>query len=496
MTNTGIIKSTNRMQLWGPDYYKGNSFMLEIILSDSNKATYKYRQVYEILKEKIISGQLPRDYKLPSKRELAKDLNISINSVTTAYEQLIAEGYVYSLEKKGYYIVELNAFMQENTNRKKLKESLIESRDKKRYNYSLSHMTTNSLHFPHKKWISYQRQVIKEHQYEISQLSHPQGPIEVRKAIRDLVKITRGINCYAEQIVIGTGTQPLIDQLVDLFKSDIKAGIENPGYARVRDMLIDKGINVTEIPLDNNGADLEAVKKENPTLQFLTPSHQFPTGIIMPISRRIDLLNWASEKENRYIVEDDYDSEFKYGTDNIPSLHSLDKEEKVIYIGTFSKTLLPSFRMTYMILPIYLLELYKAKHKNWLQGNNSIQLYTLKYFIESGEYSRHVKKMNLHYEHNRDALIISLKKHFKNKVEIADIPAGLHFTAKFKTQKSYDEIKTSAEKYSLELYDMRRFSTDYVSNDDEWKEYVLGFASLEIEEIDNIVKILYKAVSD
>src|SRR5699024_4793689 len=308
-----------------------------------------------------------------SKREFAKDLNISINSVTTAYEQLIAEGYVYSLEKKGYYIVELNAFMQENTNRKKLKESLIESRDKKRYNYSLSHMTTNSLHFPHKKWISYQRQVIKEHQYEISQLSHPQGPLEVRKAIRDLVKITRGINCYAEQIVIGTGTQPLIDQLVDLFKSDIKAGIENPGYARVRDMLIDKGINVVEIPLDNRGADIDAVKKENPTLQFLTPSHQFPTGIIMPISRRIDLLNWASEKENRYIVEDDYDSEFKYGTDNIPSLHSLDKEEKVIYIGTFSKTMLPSFRMTYMILPINLLELYKEKHKNWLQGNNSIQ---------------------------------------------------------------------------------------------------------------------------
>lgn len=468
--------------------------MLKIILSDSKNSTYKYRQIYEILKEKIISGQLPKDYKLPSKRELAKDLNISINSVATAYEQLIAEGYVYTLEKKGYYIVELNAFKQENSNRKELKESLKESKNTKEYKYSLSHMTTNSLHFPHKKWISFQKQVIDKHQYKISQLSHPQGPIEVRETIRDLVTVTRGINCYAEQIVIGTGTQPLIDQLVDLFTSDIKAGIENPGYARVRDMLIDKGINVAEIPLDNKGADIKAVKKENPTLQFLTPSHQFPTGTIMPISRRIDLLNWASEKENRYIVEDDYDSEFKYGTDNIPSLHSLDKDDKVIYIGTFSKTLLPSFRMTYMILPLHLLELYKEKHKNWLQGNNSIQLYTLKYFIESGEYSRHVKKMNLYYEYNRDALIKSLKTYFKNKVEIADIPAGLHFTAKFKTQKSYDEIKMCAEKNSLELYDMRRFSTDYVSNNDEWKEYVLGFASLETEEIDNTVKILYKAV--
>lgn len=468
--------------------------MLEIILSDSKTSTYKYRQIYEILKEKIISGQLPKDYKLPSKRGLAKDLKISINSVATAYEQLIAEGYVYALEKKGYYIVELNAYKQENPNRKELKESLKESKNHKQYKYSLSHMTTNSLHFPHKKWMSFQRQVIKNHQHEISQLSHPQGPIEVRESIRDLVKITRGINCYAEQIIIGTGTQPLIDQLVDLFQLEIKAGIENPGYARVRDMLIDKGINVAEIPLDNHGVDIKIIKKENPTLQFLTPSHQFPTGTIMPISRRIDLLNWASEKEKRYIVEDDYDSEFKYGTDNIPSLHSLDKNDKVIYIGTFSKTLLPSLRMTYMILPLQLLELYKAKHKNWLQGNNSIQLYTLKYFIESGEYSRHVKKMNLYYEHNRTALIASLEKYFKDKVAIADIPAGLHFTAKFKTQKSYDEIKMSAEKYSLELYDMRRFSTDYVSNDDEWKKYVLGFASLDNEEIDNIVKILYNAV--
>src|SRR5699024_949011 len=151
-----------------------------------------------------------------------------------------------------------------------------------------------------------------------------------------------------------------------------------------------------------------------------------------------DLLNWVSEKEDRYLIEDDYDSEFKYGTDNIPSLQSLDKNQKVIYMGTFSKTLLPSFRISYMILPIKLLEKYKQRYKYWLQGNDSLQLYTLKYFIESGEYSRYVKKMNSHYENNRMILIEALKNHFNEKIDIVDVPAGLHFIARFKTGRSYD----------------------------------------------------------
>lgn len=467
--------------------------MLELSLS-SNHSKYKYRQIYESLKDMVISGKIPRDYKLPSKRELAKDLNVSVNSVATAYEQLIAEGYVYTVEKKGYYTEAINTYNPESRDAEELTESLKENKTRKPYQYSLSHMTVNSRFFPYKKWMSFQRDVIKNHQFDISQLNHPQGPVEVREAIKNLISVTRGINCFAEQIVIGTGTQPLISQLIDIFEPEVKVGIENPGYSRVRDMLNDKGINVLNIPLDSEGVDIERMRVEDTTIQFLTPSHQFPLGIIMPISKRIDLLNWVSEKDGRYIIEDDYDSEFKYGTDNIPSLQSLDKNQKVIYMGTFSKTLLPSFRISYMILPLKLLEKYKDKYRYWLQGNDSLQLYTLKYFIESGEYSRYVKKMNNYYENNRTILIDSLRKHFKNKIEIVDVPAGLHFIAKFKTDNSYDDIKARAEERSLELYDIRRFSTGYVANDDAWKEYVLGFANLDTEEVDRIVKILYKVV--
>ena len=467
--------------------------MLEINLSLSN-SRFKYRQIYESLKDIIISGKIPKGYKLPSKREFAKDLNVSVNSVATAYDQLIAEGYVYAVEKKGYYTEAINKYNTEMHFPAELPRELKENKVLERYKYSLSHMTVNNSFFPYKKWMSFQRDVIQNHQFDISQLNHPQGPFEVREAIRNLISVTRGINCFAEQIVIGTGTQPLISQLIDLFEPDVKVGIENPGYSRVRDMLNDKGINVVDIPLDEEGVDIRKMEEANMTIQFLTPSHQFPLGIIMPISKRIDLLNWVSEKEDRYLIEDDYDSEFKYGTDNIPSLQSLDKNQKVIYMGTFSKTLLPSFRISYMILPIKLLEKYKQRYKYWLQGNDSLQLYTLKYFIESGEYSRYVKKMNSHYENNRMILIEALKNHFNEKIDIVDVPAGLHFIARFKTGRSYDDIKARAEAASLELYDIRRFSTGYVADDDAWKEYVLGFANLDIEEVESITKTLYKTI--
>lgn len=467
--------------------------MLEVNLSSSH-SKFKYRQIYESLKDMIISGKIPKGYKLPSKRELAKDLDVSVNSVATAYDQLIAEGYVYTVEKKGYYTEAINKYNTETNFPKELPEQLKEDKGRERYKHSLSHMTVNSTFFPYKKWMSFQRDVIQNHQFDISRLNHPQGPLEVREAIRNLISVTRGINCFAEQIVIGTGTQPLISQLIDLFDSDVKVGIENPGYSRVRDMLNDKGINVVNIPLDTEGVDIKKMKEENTTIQFLTPSHQFPLGIIMPISKRIDLLNWVSEKDERYIIEDDYDSEFKYCTDSIPSLQSLDKNQKVIYMGTFSKTLLPSFRISYMILPLELLEKYKQRYKYWLQGNDSLQLYTLKYFIESGEYSRYVKKMNSHYENNRMILIEALRAYFRDKIDIVDVPAGLHFIARFSTDRSYDDINARAEAASLELYDIRRFSTDYVADDDAWKEYVLGFANLDIDEVESITKLLYSAV--
>ncbi|GGJ94047.1 hypothetical protein GCM10007063_15750 [Lentibacillus kapialis] len=237
--------------------------------------------------------------------------------------------------------------------------------------------------------------------------------------------------------------------------------------------------------------DIEAA---DPEFLFITPSHQFPTGNIMPISRRIELLNWAATGKNRYIIEDDYDSEFKYGTDNIPSLQSLDRTQRVIYFGAFSKTLLPSFRISYMVLPPDLLELYQHNYSDRIQGCSSLQLYTLHYFIESGDYAKHIKRMNQHYNKKRKQLVNELHLRFQHKVRIQDVPAGLHFLAEFDTDKSYNAIRTKAIEEKLEIYTLEHFLLKKDDRHPEYNQIVMGFANIQEDDISEAVDRLYRGV--
>src|SRR5699024_7440529 len=195
-----------------------------------------------------------------------------------------------------------------------------------------------------------------------------------------------------------------------------------PGYSRIYRILTSMDFDVIPTSLDKDGFNIHEAKQSDPTFLFVTPSHQLPTGTIMPISRRVDLLNWAAESEGRYIIEDDYDSEFKYETDNIPSLQGLDQNNRVIYFGAFSKTLLPSFRISYMVLPPDLLALFKKHYAEFIHGCSSLLLYTLHFFIKNGDYAKHVKRMNQHYELKRQQLIKELQATFQDKMHIHDIP--------------------------------------------------------------------------
>ncbi len=272
-----------------------------------------------------------------------------------------------------------------------------------------------------------------------------------------MIALSRGVVCEPEQIVIGADTQLLIQQLMEMQKKKTVIAIEDPGYARFYTLLKRMKFDVKPIELDEKGIDIRAVTASKANILFVTPSHQFPTGKIMPISRRIELLNWAAQGNDRYIVEDDYDSEFKYETDNIPSLQSLDRVQRVIYTGTFSKTLLPSFRISYMVLPLKILRKYRAHYADFIQGSNTLSLFTLHYFIENGAYAKHIKRMNHHYEMKRKSLIEQLQARFYHDIHIEDVPAGLHFLAQFRTEKTYDEIEESAKREKLEIYSMRRF---------------------------------------
>ncbi|MFS0783065.1 PLP-dependent aminotransferase family protein [Bacillus sp. 1P06AnD] len=474
-------------------YQKAWDCMLYLSIDHSKETGFIYKQVYEGIKNGILSGRITSDEKLPSKRNLAGQLNVSVNSIATAYEQLLAEGYIYSKERSGYFVENMKELIQhEPAGQYTLPDDLRENKERDDDWLSLSHMTANMSLFPFKNWFRCQREAIINHQQELSEMAHPQGPYIVRETISKMIALTRGVKSEPEQIVIGAGTHSLIRQLMELMKKEAVIAVENPGYARFYTLLKRLGRKVAPVALDKKGIDPAGIAAIDADLLSVTPSHQFPTGIIMPISRRIELLNWAFKNKGRYIIEDDYDSEFKYRSDIIPSLQSLDSHNKVIYTGTFSKSMYPGFRISYMVLPPDLLRLYRERFQDGMQYSNTLNLYTLHYFIQDGGYLRHVKKMNHHYEHNRGILIEALKKRFKKDIEIDDIPAGLHLLAHFCSEKTYAEIEEHAKRQKLEIYTMKRFMLNGAEKHGKTIDLVIGFANIEANQIEEAVERLYR----
>ncbi|MBT2215624.1 PLP-dependent aminotransferase family protein [Virgibacillus dakarensis] len=468
------------------------NFLQVFNLASNSNVNFKYQQIYNWVKENVLAGKLRANEKLPSKRQLADELKVGVNTVANAYEQLLAEGYIYTVERKGYFIENITVFSnQEKAVQSKLPNDLKEGNDSKEGWLSLSHMSADISLFPFKDWMKCENRAIDEHRRELAELGHPQGPYLTRKAISRMIALTRGVVCEPEQIIIGAGTQLLVQQLMEMQNKKSIIAIEDPGYSRLYRLLNDMGFTVNPIELDNKGINIKKVESSNADFLFVTPSHQFPTGKIMPVTRRIELLNWAAGAENRYIIEDDYDSEFKYETNSIPSLQSLDRNQRVIYTGTFSKTLLPGTRISYMVLPPDLLRKYRKHYPDIMQYSNSLALFALHYFIESGAYSRHIKRMNHHYEVKRNLLIEQLRKKFNDQVCIENIPAGLHFIAQFKSVKTYDEIEACAKEGRLELYTMRRFMLKNKYKENGRIELVIGFANIDEGEIMEAVERLY-----
>lgn len=469
---------------------------LQILITKECKNKYIYQQIYENVKQMIMSKKFIAHEQLPSKRALAEQLDVSVNSVTTAYEQLLAEGYIYTIERSGYFVENITELTSAKKASSLLPEDLREeevtdNRDK----LSFSHISVDATIFPFKNWSNCEQKALRNYREMLGKLTHFQGPLEVRKSIARLIEHTRGVVCEPEQIVIGAGTQNLIKRLITIFPKTTKLAIENPGYQRFYTLFTGLGYPVHPISLDRQGISVKELSSSEAEFVIVTPSHQFPTGTIMPISRRNELLNWAAKNEKRFIIEDDYDSEYKYETDHIPSLQSLDQNQQVIYTGTFSKTLLPSLRISYMVLPFNLLRKYRNKYGDRIQEVNTLNLYTLHYFIEDGLYQKHIRQMNNSYEQKRSRIIRLLKAKFKDQITIRDIPAGLHFLAYFKTDKTYSEIKILAKKVNLEIYLLDRFMLTPNVGESGMVGIIVGFANIKETNINEAIERLSYVVN-
>lgn len=383
-----------------------------------------YEQLYRRVKADILSGRLAAGEKLPSKRALAAHLEVSVITVKNAYEQLMAEGYLTGVEKKGYFV---SAVLPSPA-------AVPASPDQPpppREPVWFLDLATNSIaaeDFPFTVWARLMRQTILEQGTGLLRSTPPQGAWALRQAIAAHLRQFRAMEVTAEQIIVGAGTEVLYNLLVQLLGRDRLYGVEDPGYGKIAHIYRAAGAEVTALPLDEAGVSVEALRRSDADVVHISPSHHYPTGLVMPIARRQELLRWAQEVPARVILEDDYDSEFRFVGRPIPTLFSIDGGEQVVYLNTFSKTIAPSIRISFMVLPRRLLADFRQKLGFYACTVSAFEQYTLAQFLAGGWYEKHLSRMRKHYRQKRDAVIAAVyKSPLAPYAAITEEDAGLHF---------------------------------------------------------------------
>lgn len=448
---------------------------------DFNKNNPLYIQLYRYLKKQIKNGTFQPHMKLPSKRKLSAHLNISQNTVEAAYDQLTAEGYIKSIPRKGYYVCKIEPpFI--NINSKNMHTEEKEYRSTK-YLYNFDYAELDSASFPYKLYKKIINNILKTESKDFLNIGHPQGEFSLRKEISEYLYQSRGVNCLPNQIIIGSGTQTLMLLIFKLLPQK-KIAVENPGYHRTLLFAEKDKKMVNLIPLDEYGMNFNCLRQSNSDIAIITPSHQFPYGMTMPITKRLEFLKWANSMKGRYIIEDDYDSEFRYSSKPIPSLQGLDNGENVIYMGTFSKLLAPTLRVSYVVLPPALLNSYQ---KNLFFFASTVSLINQKFlreYLNKGHWATHVQKMRLIYQKKREVLVKEINNNLGDTVDIIGDNAGLHLLLRFKNDLTEKEAILRASKAGVKINSV----SDYGGNDK--KTVLLGFASLSEEEIKQAVALL------
>ncbi|KAB0442684.1 MocR-like pyridoxine biosynthesis transcription factor PdxR [Lysinibacillus fusiformis] len=450
-----------------------------------------YFQLYKYLKVEIQDGNIVAKTKLPSQRSLAHHLNISRNTVDTAYQQLLAEGYVVSKERQGLYVEELEKhyFQGSVLESMEMPQKSNQIKDSSVIKFDFKYGDINVKDFPYKIWRQLSMHSLHEEQSHLFMYGDAQGELELRQYIATYLYEARGVKCSADQIVIGAGLQYLLGVLCNIIGRDELFGMEDPGYHRVRCLFKDHHIKMRPIPLDEKGLSITHLRNSHIKAIYVTPSHQFPLGHVMPISRRLELLEWAKE-ENAYIIEDDYDGEFRYAGKPIPALQGLDSYDHVIYMGTFSKSLIPSIKISYMVLPKNLINVYR-KNSYYVQTVSRLHQHTLQLFMESGHWERHLNKSRNNYKKRYEALIKAIHQIFGDKMKIYGDSGGLHLLLEPNNNMSEDELIEKATIKGVKVYPTSIF---YATPSEELAPKVmLGFANLNEEEIFQGIELLNKA---
>lgn len=439
-----------------------------------------YRQLYASIREAVKTGRLKKNDRLPSIRRLAEDLSLSCTTVENAYQQLCVEGFIRSEPQRGYFAEALGRNAAERRNlpspvRTRTQPSAV------RYNFGTD--CVDSENIDGKIWRRHIREVLNR-QEVIASYGDPQGEPELRNALAKYSCGVRGVLAAPEQIVVGAGTQPLLSLLCGLLGNrEKRVAMEEPGFRQAEQIFLDCGFSVVKLPGDRDSLSMEALQSCGAGIVYVTPSSRVRTGSCIPMSRRFELLEWA-ERSGAVVIEDDHNGELRYRAHPIPAMQGIDVAQSVVYIGSFSKLLLPSVRIGYMVLTQKLLERYLPRAGNYNQTASKIEQLALGGYIESGQMERHLRRLRKLYGEKSDALIRALKEAFGENVPLLLQETPLRLTLRPKPGVPSETLCRLALNQGVRVLPAG-----------DGDKILLGFAGIPLEDIRDAVFLLKKSLS-
>lgn len=413
---------------------------------DHNSSTPLYIQLYRYLKDEINCGNMNAGEKLPSLRRLSKDLSISITTTELAYNQLLVEGYVTSKPQSGYYVASIAGhFSDEKARTNTSYDFTTYTFEDSAYKYDLSCFDFN-------KWKKCMSRVLNEYSHLLLFESDPKGEAALRFEVSKYVYTSRGVIATPDQVVIGAGTQQLTSHLCRIMrKMNIgHVATEDPGYLPVQNIFRDHGMSITKIPVASDGIMIEKLPANIPAAVYVSPSNQFPTGSVMPIGKRYRLLEWA-ETNNSFILEDDYDSELRYFGKPVPALQGLDKNARVVYLGSFSSTLFPAIKISYMVLPKEMVEIFDEIKSDYTQTCSKTEQLTLALFMEDGLYYTNIKKLRNLYSQKLQTALAAFAEYGSGFTTPTNTNSGINIILKVRTKKDPLQLSAMAKAIGLNV---------------------------------------------
>ncbi len=455
------------------------------ITVDRAQKTPIIRQLYDQIRLSIMKGDLRAGEQLPSTRQLARDLHVSRIVIVEVYDQLLAEGYIESRQGSGTYVAE-GAYLEvvprerfplvhTSVDTEKVNRSIIDFR---------SGLPALDL-FPRKLWGQLVSRVCAEASPSVFGYNHPEGCVDLRIALARYLAKTRRVRCHPDQLVITSGAAQAFSLVARLLLSPgDEVIIEDPVTYEVQRIFSAAGAALFPIPVDEDGMQTGLLPLEkHPAFVFVTPSHQFPLGGLLPIQRRIQLIQFA-RAAGCYLVEDDYDSEFRYSGTPVSSLQELEPE-RVIYVGTLSKLLSPALRLGYAVLPPALIERCRQLKRLTDLHSPVLEQLALAHFIEEGHLERHIMKIKKIYRKRREALIAALETHYPRQIQIYGDVAGLHLVAGFGGRALTEQTFADWEEAGVRLYPVERHA---IRKGGHQSKVILGYGNLTPEEIEEGVR--------